>query len=291
MLAAAAEPSERAFLQHAQQLDLGGRRHLADFVQKERAAIGQLEASLTPVGGARERALLVPEDLAFEQRLGNGRAVDRDERKRGARTELVDRLRHQFLARARLAADEDRCAGRRRLLDHVVDLPHLGAVADHRPERAVFPQLTPQRLHLAKRFQPLDNLVEQDLQALNVDRLGQVVVRAFLHRFDGRLDRTLRRQEQGRDVCALRLKGAQQAEPVQSRHDQVRDDNCRSKARHFFKRVLAVGCRVGDESPAPHEQLEPDTRSGIVFDDKDALGRYVGNGVIRLNCAAAEAHL
>ncbi len=207
---------KRALLQHAQQLHLRGRRHLADFVEKERAAIGQLEAALAPIGGARERALLVPEDLALEQRLGNRRAVDRDERKRRARTELVDRLRDQFLAGARLARDEHRRAGRRRLLDHLVDLPHLGAVADHRPERAVFAQLTPQRLHFAKRLLPLDNLVEQNLQALNVDRLGQVVVRAFLHRLDGRLDGALRRQEQGRDVGALRLQRTQQrrARPV-----------------------------------------------------------------------------
>ena len=69
--------------------------------------------------------------------------------------------------------DQHRRARRRRLLDHLIDLPHLRAVADHRTERAVLAQLTPQRLHLAQRLQPLDDLVEQDLQPLDVDRLGR----------------------------------------------------------------------------------------------------------------------
>ena len=82
LLVAAAEAAERALLQHAQQLDLRRRRHLGDLVEEQRAAVGELEAALPPLGGAGERALLVAEDLALEQRLGNRRAVDGDERER-----------------------------------------------------------------------------------------------------------------------------------------------------------------------------------------------------------------
>ena len=103
-------PSRRnlPLLQHAQQLDLRHRHHLGDLVEEQRAAIGQLEAAGAPIGGAGERAALVPEDLALEQRLRNRRAVDGDKRRLGARAELVDRLRDQLLARARLADDEHR---------------------------------------------------------------------------------------------------------------------------------------------------------------------------------------
>ena len=148
----------------------------------------------------------------------------------GARAELMDRLRDQLLARARLAGDEHRRARRRRLLDHLVDLPHLGAVADHRPERAVLAQLPPQRLDLAQRLLPFDDLVEQNLQPLDVDRLGQVVVGAFLHRLDRGLDRALRRQQQRGDVGALRLQRAQQRQPVHARHHQIGDDDRRAEA-------------------------------------------------------------
>jgi len=67
--------------------------------------------------------------------------------------------------------DEHGRAGWRRLLDHVIDLPHLGTVAGHRAEGPVFAQLTTQGFHLAKRLLPLDDLVEEHLQPLNVDRL------------------------------------------------------------------------------------------------------------------------
>ena len=43
--ARAAEPHELALFEHAQQLGLDGRRHLADFVEEEHAAVGLLDAA------------------------------------------------------------------------------------------------------------------------------------------------------------------------------------------------------------------------------------------------------
>src|SRR5439155_24937601 len=126
---------------------------------EQRAAIRELEAPLPSIGRARERAFLVAEDLAFEQRLGNCRAVDRDEGKARARAELMNRLRDELLACARLARDEDRSAGGRRLFDDLINLAHLRRVADERSKRSMLAKLTPQRLHLAHRLEALDDLV------------------------------------------------------------------------------------------------------------------------------------
>ena len=271
LLGAPAEAAEAALLQHAQQLDLRRRRHLADLVEEQRAAVRQLEAALPPIGRAGEGALLVAEDFALEQRLGNRGAVDGDERKAGARAQLVDGLRDQLLAGARLAGDEHRRRGRRRLLDHLIDLAHLGAVADERAERAVLAQLAAQRLHLAHRLEPLDDLVEQDLQPLNVDRLGQVVVGAFLHRLDRGVDGALRGQQQRRHVGADLRQRAQQREPVHARHHHVGDDDRRTERRDLLERFFAVARRLGDEAPAPDELFEPDARGGVVLDDQHAL--------------------
>ena len=125
-----AEPAEFPLLQDAQQLHLRGRRHLTDFVEEQRPAVRELEAPLPPIGGAGERALLVPEDLALQERFGNRGAVDADEWERRTRTEMVNRLRNQFLARPRLAGDQHGRARRRRLLDDRVDFSHLRAVTD-----------------------------------------------------------------------------------------------------------------------------------------------------------------
>ena len=65
--------------------------------------------------GAGERALLVAEQLALEQRRGNRGAVDGDERPVAARAQRVERAREQLLAGAALAAQQHRGVGRRRL--------------------------------------------------------------------------------------------------------------------------------------------------------------------------------
>src|SRR5262249_60500834 len=91
----------------------------------------------------------------------------------------------------------------RRCRERVLNLPYLLAFANERPDGAVLAQLTSRPLHLAHRFEPLDDLVEENLQPLNVDRLGEVVVGAFLHRLDRRLGGALRGQQQRREVGAL----------------------------------------------------------------------------------------
>jgi hypothetical protein len=58
---------EALLLQHPQQLGLHGRLDLADLVEHQRAAVGQLEPPLAELVSAGERALLVAEKLALEQ--------------------------------------------------------------------------------------------------------------------------------------------------------------------------------------------------------------------------------
>src|SRR5438093_570007 len=68
----AAHAQELAVLEDAQQLGLRPWTHLADLVQEERALVGQLELPELARVGVGERALLVPEELALEERLGDG---------------------------------------------------------------------------------------------------------------------------------------------------------------------------------------------------------------------------
>ena len=74
-----AQPLEFPLLQDAQQLGLQLQRDLADLIQKHRAAIGQLESPDALRDRAGEGALLMPEQFAFEQSGGNGRAIQLDE--------------------------------------------------------------------------------------------------------------------------------------------------------------------------------------------------------------------
>ena len=59
-----ADALERALLEDAEERDLRARRDVADLVEEERAALGQLEAAAAARDGAGEGALLVAEELA-----------------------------------------------------------------------------------------------------------------------------------------------------------------------------------------------------------------------------------
>ena len=81
-----ADAVERALLEHAQDLDLQRRRHVADLVEEERAEVGGLEQAGLVGDRAGERAALVTEQLGVEQVVVERGAVRDDERgARGAR--------------------------------------------------------------------------------------------------------------------------------------------------------------------------------------------------------------
>ena len=110
---------------HAQEHDLGLGREFADLVEEERAAVGQLEATLASLQRSREGALLVAEELRRDERRRDRGAIHGDERPGRAGGSLVDRPGDELLARAGLPGDEHGGIGRR----------HLGHVRQDHPER------------------------------------------------------------------------------------------------------------------------------------------------------------
>ncbi|MCY1431760.1 hypothetical protein D9M71_477360 [compost metagenome] len=91
---------EGALLQHTQQLDLHRQRHVADFIEEQGTAVGQLKTPGTAGDGPGKGALLVAEQFAFQQ-LGRDRAtVDRHERRFTALGVVMQVARHHFLAGA-----------------------------------------------------------------------------------------------------------------------------------------------------------------------------------------------
>ena len=69
---AATNAKELALGQHAQQTSLQRQGHVADFIQKQSAAVGLLEATGVASLGSGERAGLVTKQLGLEQ-LGRNR--------------------------------------------------------------------------------------------------------------------------------------------------------------------------------------------------------------------------
>src|SRR6266496_6298671 len=82
-----------ALLQNAQKLYLHRRRHITDFIEKNRALLRGFEQALAVGRGAGERAFDVAKQFRLEKGLGESAAINRDERFLRARAEIVNGAR------------------------------------------------------------------------------------------------------------------------------------------------------------------------------------------------------
>src|SRR5690606_19762978 len=204
----AADRTNGPLLQDPQQLDLGGRIELADLVQEQRAALGDVEHAPPIAGGSGERPLDVTEQLGLHQLLGDRPAVDRHEWTGGSIGEVVERPGDQLLASAGLAADQHVGPGGRDPPDQLEDLLHGLRAADHAIEGVDALELLSQPPVLAAELPPLERAADHDLDLVDLEGLDEVVVGADLHGLDrgvgGRVGGDhddLRRRGQGAGVA------------------------------------------------------------------------------------------
>ena len=189
-------------------------RQVADFVEKQRAAMRQLELAGLARRRAGERALFVAEQLRLEQVLGDRRAVDRDKRSVGARAQRVQRSRKQLLAGAALAFEQHRRVGRRRAMQRHGDLLQLRIFADDLRRAAALRQLLLQQDVLGRQPPLRERALDHQQQMIGIDRLGEKVERAFLHRRDRVLNAAERGHHDDRQLRIELLGRAKHAEAI-----------------------------------------------------------------------------
>ena len=126
-----AEPYHFTLLNDSEQLDLDRQGELADFVQKQRAAVRGLEETGPVLNGAGKGATGVSEQFALDERVGKGATVHGDERSTRPAGRVVQRSREALLADPALAGDEDRRIEGRDPLGQCQDLTH-GRTRRHR---------------------------------------------------------------------------------------------------------------------------------------------------------------
>ncbi len=191
--------AKRALLQGAKQLGLHSQGHLADLVEKERAAAGLQEEAAARLPGVGEGALHVAEELTLQDVFGHRGAVDGDERALRPGAARVDRPGRELLSGAALAGDEHVRFGLRDPLDEIVGAGHGRRRSDHVLEalRALDPESQPAHL-LAKRV-ILHAAIERHHEVVGVEGLGDVVVGARAHGGDRGVDAPERRHDHDGD--------------------------------------------------------------------------------------------
>ena len=212
------------------------RRHLADLVEHDRAALGELELADACRAGAGERAALVAEQLAFEQVGRQRRAVDLHERLGPPRRPPVQLARDHFLADAALAAQQHADVAVGHALDHGQHGLHRGAGAPrHLRALRIFGGLRAEPRHFGAQRLAFERVADGRFErrfadAVGVAGLQDVVGRAQPDRFDDRLRRLPARQHDdlGR---GLRLPDRPQClDSVQVRHQDVEQDDIGRRA-------------------------------------------------------------
>ena len=218
---------------------------------------------------AGERALYVTEELGLEQRVGDRAAVHADERLLLARRQVMQRARDQLLAGARLAGDEDRGLGRRDLLHQLEDALHGQRLADDAVEAEAAAQLVAQLQVVAQEGALLQRALDDHGDLVDLERLGQIVVSAALHRRDGGLGRG-----KGGDDNHLRVRlrffhRLQHVEAAAVLHFQIGDhhverlivDGLLRGAGRFGQRHLVAGARQRDAQEVAHRPLVVDDQN------------------------------
>src|SRR5271163_909198 len=103
---ASSQPFELALLKHAQEFQLHLSGHFADLIEEYSTAVSELEAADSLLRRARERALLMAKQFAFDEAGGQRRAIDLDQGLGLSRAARVDCPRDQFFAGSRLAENQ-----------------------------------------------------------------------------------------------------------------------------------------------------------------------------------------
>ncbi len=182
----AAQPLDLPLLEGAEKFGLEIDAQRAHLVQEERAPVGELELAHLARMRPREGALLVPEELGFEEGVRDGGKVHRHERLGTPRPLSMYGTRHQLLPRAALRRDQDGGGRLRHLRDQLVELDHGRVTPDERIEAVGAIELGAEVMYLALEHPALRRLPHEGEDLVHVEGLGHVVVGAALDRFHGR---------------------------------------------------------------------------------------------------------
>ncbi len=207
------------------------------------------------------------EQLALQQRLGDGGAVNRQERPVGPAAVVVDGAGDQFLAGAALAEDEDVDVLGGDAADGLAHLLHDEAAADD----AVAGLLGRQHRRHVHEPRRLEGPLQHVREPFQVERLGQVVEGALLHGLDGRFRGAVGRDEQHRPFRVDLAQRAEDVEPGTVRQLQVEDDHVRGVFAHLR---FALGGGVGRQHPdgaVLEDAAERVAHARLVVDDQQGL--------------------
>ncbi len=236
--------------QNTQEFGLRAGGHFGEFVEEQRAVLGELETTGAAFERAREGAFLVAEELTLHERFRHGGTVDGDKRATATRTQLMYGARDQFLTGTAFTHNEDgRFAGRYLANDRKHRL-HLGRSANHIGQHALILQLTLQAFGFFGELALRGGALDQKTQSGGLDGLFEKPIGAeIVGGFDGGFDVAESGENDGRGHIAIRGQALHELEAVHARHHEIGDYDMRREKGELVERFLAIGGRFGAIAP------------------------------------------
>ncbi len=261
---ASADAIELARREHAQQTRLQRQRHVADLVEKQRAARGLLETSRMPARGARERADFVAEQFGFEQFGRNRSRVECDERPRRARALAMQRARDELLAGAGFARDQHAEPARGYASDRAKQLAHRGTLANEL-------LLLDRVLGDGRRARPrMDQRARRGRDRLiEIERLGQIIERAMPIRSGGRCDVGERAHDDDRKSRLVQRDAFEQFQAADARHAHVGVEQRGRFVGERRERIFGAAELARHETRFAKRSTEHEPHAAIVIDNPD----------------------
>src|SRR4029079_3217544 len=235
--------------------------------EEDRPAVGGDELPGLLAHGAGERSLLVPEELRLDELLGDGRAVDLDERPVRARRAAVDLARHELLAGAGLALDQDGRLRRRGEVDLAAQLLHRRRLAD---DLVVALDAVAQLDVLFLELLLPHGVAHREEELVAVERLLQEVEGAALRALDRGGDVAVARDHDHRRGHALGLEVLQDFDAVEHRHFDVEEDGVVRRARGLVDPVLPRARLIDAVALVLEGHANRLADGGLVVDDQNS---------------------
>ena len=277
------DPLEFPFLQDAQQFDLHRRRTLADLIEEQRTAIGDLETSGFHLHGLGKCAFLMAKELAFQHALCQRRAIDFDEGFFPARTVLVDRTGNELFPSAAFPADEHGRMGWRDGLYPAKDRLHLRAFTHDLVKAVTQLVFSAQVCVFLTETASCKGLFNFYFDLFERVRFGYKIHRSLLHGLNGQLDRAKSRHHY--DTCFGRGlgNGCEDFEPGLLWHLDIDHGQIERILPDRGDRILSVKCNMDRMPQPPKREGEPLSGTFMVVGDQYpaharlSRSRVVGN--------------
>ena len=248
---------------------MNGRRHVSDFVEKERTAVRKFELSWFAAYSSGEGAFFVAEEFAFEQIFRDGGAVDFDEGAGGAVRVLMDGVGDEILADAAFAAEENGGIRGSDALDERENGLHFFAAGDDIVVVIALAEGFAESAVLFTEAVGVEFLANDEDEFGKGERLQDVVARADFHGFDGGFDRAVSGHDDDGRGGIRALYGLQEFEAGHAGKLEIGDDEIEVVFGEKLKAGFGVGGGLGDEAFVGELELEQAAKLGFVFDDED----------------------